>query len=91
MYINFKFLYNVLAFNNLTPKNYFKFVFLIIIINIIGTKFSAEPTAIFMIDLNKEIEHTYETSSLIQITWRHTGETRNFQAYTKSTLCVDRY
>ena len=99
MYIYFKFLCSVLTFNNLIPNNYFKFVFLIIIIiiiiiiinNIIGTKFSAEPTAIFKIDLNKEIEHTYETSSLIQITWRHIRENRSLQAYTKSTLRVVRY
>jgi cytochrome c biogenesis protein CcdA len=64
-HIHYKFLYSVLAFNNLIPNNYIKFVFLIIIIIIIiiiiGTKFPAEPTPIFRIDLNKEIEHTYET------------------------------
>jgi len=53
MHIYFKFLYNILTFNNLIPDNYFKFVFLIIITiiiiiiiiiinnnnNIIGTNF----------------------------------------------------
>ena len=69
MHIYFRFLYNVLTFNNLIPNNNFKFVFLIFTINnIIGTKISVN----FRIDMNKEIEHTYETSSLTHITWRHT-------------------
>lgn len=65
---------------------------LTIVINIIDAIFSAEPAAIFRIDLKKEIEQSFETSaSLIQMTWRHSREERNLQAYTKTTVCVDQY
>lgn len=88
IHIYFKFWHKVLTFNNLIPNNYSKFVFLTIISTIIGTKFSAETAAIFRTDVKKAIEHSFETSPLIQITWRHTLEVRHLQAYIKKySLC----